>query len=147
MIGQYLSNTNENATVSILQKFLQLNKALIPSLSFSSLQRPAHSVDGCLLIHLCTSAAVNVELGRWSCRWPSSPPNSECGRRWNAQGCALFSNRQQPRWTARCFTSTVAPSGRDNSPLPCLIVLSCLETGRVLRTWFYMALCFNNSGF
>jgi len=28
MIGQYLSNTNENATVSILQNFLQLNKAL-----------------------------------------------------------------------------------------------------------------------
>jgi len=29
MIGQYLSNTNENATVPILQKFLQLNKALV----------------------------------------------------------------------------------------------------------------------
>ena len=28
MIGQYLSNTNENATVSILQKFLELNKAV-----------------------------------------------------------------------------------------------------------------------
>jgi len=28
MIGQYLSNTNENATVPILQKNLQLNKAL-----------------------------------------------------------------------------------------------------------------------
>ena len=27
MIGQYLSNTNENATVLILQNFLQLNKA------------------------------------------------------------------------------------------------------------------------
>ena len=27
MIGQYLSNTNENATVSILQKNLELNKA------------------------------------------------------------------------------------------------------------------------
>jgi len=28
MIGQYLSNTNENATVSIFQKFSELNKAL-----------------------------------------------------------------------------------------------------------------------
>jgi hypothetical protein len=28
MIGQYLSNTNESATVSILQKFSELNKAL-----------------------------------------------------------------------------------------------------------------------
>jgi hypothetical protein len=27
MIGQYLSNTNENATMFILQKILQLNKA------------------------------------------------------------------------------------------------------------------------
>jgi len=27
MIGQYLSNTNESATVSILQKFSELNKA------------------------------------------------------------------------------------------------------------------------
>jgi len=31
MIGQYLSNTNENATVSILQKNLELNKAYICS--------------------------------------------------------------------------------------------------------------------
>ena len=29
MIGQYLSNTNESATVSILQNFLKLNKALV----------------------------------------------------------------------------------------------------------------------
>jgi len=29
MIGQYLSNTNENATVLILQKNLELNKALV----------------------------------------------------------------------------------------------------------------------
>jgi len=29
MIGQYLSNTNENATVSISQKILELNKALL----------------------------------------------------------------------------------------------------------------------
>jgi len=29
MIGQYLSNTNETATVSIFQKFLELNKALV----------------------------------------------------------------------------------------------------------------------
>jgi hypothetical protein len=28
MIGQYLSNTNESATVSISQKILELNKAL-----------------------------------------------------------------------------------------------------------------------
>jgi len=28
MIGQYLSNTNERATVSILQNILELNKAL-----------------------------------------------------------------------------------------------------------------------
>jgi len=28
MIGQYLSNTNENAIVSISQKILELNKAL-----------------------------------------------------------------------------------------------------------------------
>jgi len=28
MIGQFLSNTNESATVSILQNFLELNKAL-----------------------------------------------------------------------------------------------------------------------
>ena len=28
MIKQYLSNTNESATISILQKFLELNKAL-----------------------------------------------------------------------------------------------------------------------
>jgi len=28
MIGQYLSNTNENATVLIFQKNLELNKAL-----------------------------------------------------------------------------------------------------------------------
>jgi len=27
MIGQFLSNTNESATVSILQNFLKLNKA------------------------------------------------------------------------------------------------------------------------
>jgi len=27
MIGQYLSNTNESATVSILQNFSELNKA------------------------------------------------------------------------------------------------------------------------
>ena len=27
MIGQYLSNTNKSATVSILQNFLELNKA------------------------------------------------------------------------------------------------------------------------
>jgi len=29
MIRQYLSNTNENTTVSIFQNFLELNKALI----------------------------------------------------------------------------------------------------------------------
>ena len=29
MIGQYLSNTNENATVSVLKKNLKLNKALV----------------------------------------------------------------------------------------------------------------------
>jgi len=29
MIGQYLSNTNKNATVSISQNFLELNKALV----------------------------------------------------------------------------------------------------------------------
>jgi len=29
MIGQYLSNTNERATVSILQNILELNKAQI----------------------------------------------------------------------------------------------------------------------
>jgi len=29
MIGQYLSNTNENATVPVLQKILELNKAQI----------------------------------------------------------------------------------------------------------------------
>jgi len=29
MIGQYLSNTNENATIPILQKNLELNKALV----------------------------------------------------------------------------------------------------------------------
>ena len=28
MIGQYLSNTNESATISILQKNLEVNKAL-----------------------------------------------------------------------------------------------------------------------
>jgi len=28
MIGQYLSNTNENALIPILQNFLQLNKAI-----------------------------------------------------------------------------------------------------------------------
>jgi len=28
MIGQYLSNTNESATIPILQNFLKLNKAL-----------------------------------------------------------------------------------------------------------------------
>jgi len=31
MIGQYLSNTNEKATVSILQNILELNKALVCS--------------------------------------------------------------------------------------------------------------------
>ena len=30
MIGQYLSNTNENAIISILQKVLELNKAQGP---------------------------------------------------------------------------------------------------------------------
>jgi hypothetical protein len=30
MIGQFLSNTNESGTVSILQNFLELNKAYIP---------------------------------------------------------------------------------------------------------------------
>jgi len=35
MIGQYLSNTNEFATVSILQKFLDLNKALEKSTNLS----------------------------------------------------------------------------------------------------------------
>ena len=29
MIGQFLSNTNESTTVSILQKFLELNKAFV----------------------------------------------------------------------------------------------------------------------
>jgi hypothetical protein len=29
MIGQYLSNTNESATVSISQNFSELNKALV----------------------------------------------------------------------------------------------------------------------
>jgi len=29
MIGQYLSNTNENATIRILQKNLELNKTLV----------------------------------------------------------------------------------------------------------------------
>jgi len=32
MIGQYLSNTNESATVSISQKFSELNKALLKDL-------------------------------------------------------------------------------------------------------------------
>jgi len=31
MIGQYLSNTNENATVPVLQKFFELNWALFTS--------------------------------------------------------------------------------------------------------------------
>jgi len=31
MIGQYFSQTNENATVSVLQNILELNKALIKS--------------------------------------------------------------------------------------------------------------------
>jgi len=29
MIRQYLSNTNENTTVPVLQNFLELNKALV----------------------------------------------------------------------------------------------------------------------
>jgi len=29
MIGKYLSNTNENTTVPVLQNFLELNKALV----------------------------------------------------------------------------------------------------------------------
>ena len=33
MIGQYLSNTNESATVLILQKNLELNKALVNNTS------------------------------------------------------------------------------------------------------------------
>jgi len=39
MIGQYLSNTNESATVSISQKILELNKALpnFPSLEFQNI--------------------------------------------------------------------------------------------------------------
>ena len=34
MIGQYLSNTNKNATVTILQNFLELNKAKLFCNSF-----------------------------------------------------------------------------------------------------------------
>jgi len=33
MIGQYLSNTNESATIPILQNFLELNKAELTFLS------------------------------------------------------------------------------------------------------------------
>jgi hypothetical protein len=41
MIGQYLSNNNENATVPILQKKLHLNRALLEKLDwvFSSSTR------------------------------------------------------------------------------------------------------------
>jgi hypothetical protein len=34
MIGQYLSNTNEKYTVSILQNILELNKAIVLSFFF-----------------------------------------------------------------------------------------------------------------
>jgi len=46
MIGQYLSNTNENATVSISQKFSELNKALVNSVSFVAKREMAASCGG-----------------------------------------------------------------------------------------------------
>jgi len=39
MIGQYLSNTNERATVSVLQNILELNKALLKTFG-ERLERP-----------------------------------------------------------------------------------------------------------
>jgi hypothetical protein len=41
MIGQYLSNTNESATIPILQKILELNKALV-----------YHVLDGAFHFHV-----------------------------------------------------------------------------------------------
>jgi len=40
MIGQYLSNTNENATVFIFQKFSELNKALVGVCSLLQVAMP-----------------------------------------------------------------------------------------------------------
>ena len=39
MIGQYLSNTNESANIPILQKNLELNKALIGWAGWHLVQR------------------------------------------------------------------------------------------------------------
>ena len=39
MIGQYLSNTNERTTVSILQNILELNKAGLLTLVFCSFNK------------------------------------------------------------------------------------------------------------
>ena len=44
MIGQYLSQTNENATVPVLQNFLELNKAC--QLSWSWVEEVENTKDG-----------------------------------------------------------------------------------------------------
>jgi len=44
MIGQYLSNTNENATVSILQKFFGTKQGLPTSFSLQPFRRAASVV-------------------------------------------------------------------------------------------------------
>jgi len=50
MIGQFLSNTNESATVSILQNFLELNKALLPRkfCKIFHILRHIKSLDACM---------------------------------------------------------------------------------------------------
>jgi len=50
MIEQYLSNTNESATIPILQKNLELNKALVPQKFCKKFHIPRHieSLDVCM---------------------------------------------------------------------------------------------------
>jgi len=48
MIGQHLSNTNENATVSISQKFSELNKVSQEFYKIFQIPRHIESLDTCM---------------------------------------------------------------------------------------------------
>ena len=82
MIGQYLSNTNERATVSILQNILELNQAWAAgwfSLIFSGpvcgVSFVHARVRGHVRADACMSADTNRGARGRSCRaFPSGPP-------------------------------------------------------------------------
>ena len=74
MIGHFLSNTNESATVLILQKNLELNKALavhaVPLIALQSTPSSRHN-------HKALTIELSYKIGHGH-----APPAGDMARRW-----------------------------------------------------------------